>query len=143
MDEKVEAFNETLLNIYQNYIPNKKIKCNYCQPSWMTDNIKKSLKGRSKLTEKFYKNSQRKTDREKVSEKATECTNEILEVKKNILKMSKKLEDSKAYWTILNRLIYSKKIPAIPLLFVDGNFISDFCVKVNIFNNYFALILHQ
>ena len=56
--------------------------------------------------------------------------------------MSKKLEDShtapKAYWTILNRLIYNKKIPAMPLLFVDGNFISDFCAKANIFNSYLA-----
>ena len=36
--------------------------------------------------------------------------------------MSKKLENSKTapktYWTILNRLIYNKKIPAIPPLFV-------------------------
>ena len=100
------------------------------------------------MTKIFYKIGQRKTDREKVLEKAAECTNEILEAKKNfILKMSKKLEDShtalKAYWTILNCLIYNKKIPAIPLLFVDGNFISDFCAKANIFNNYFASILHQ
>ena len=77
--------------------------------------------------------------------KATECTNEILDAKKNyILKMSKKLEDShtapKAYWTILNRLIYNKNIPAIPPLFADGNFISDICTKANIFNNYFASI---
>ena len=98
-------------------------------------NIKKSLKERSKLTKIFYKNGQRKTD----------STNEILEAKKNyILNMSKKIEDShtapKAYWTILNRLIYNKKIPAIPPLFVDGNFISDFCAKTNIFNNYFASI---
>ena len=75
--------------------------------------------------------------------KATECTNEILEAKKNnILNMSKKLEDyhtaPKAYWAILNRLIYNKKILAIPPLFVDRNFISDFCAKANIFNNYFA-----
>ena len=39
---------------------------------------------------------------------------------------------------MLNRLIYNKKIPTMPPLFVDGNFISDFCVKSNIFNNYFA-----
>ena len=80
----------------------------------------------------FYKNNQRKTDREKVLEKATERTNEILEAKKNyILNVSKKLQDShtapKAYLTILNRLIYNKKIPVILSLFVDGNFISDFC----------------
>ena len=93
----------------------------------------------------FYKHNQRKTDREKVLEKATERTNKILEAKKNyILKVSKKLEDShtapKAYLTILNLLIYNKKIPAILSLFVDGNFISDFCAKANIFNNYFTSI---
>ena len=75
----------------------------------MTDDIRKSLKERSKLTKIFSKNGQRKTDHEKILEKATECTNEILEAKKNyILKKSKKLDDShtasKAYWTILNRL---------------------------------------
>ena len=57
----------------------------------MTDNNKKYLKEKSKLTNIFYKNGQSKTD----CEKATECTNEILEAKKNyIVKMSKKLEDS-------------------------------------------------
>ena len=30
-----ELLNETLLNIFQNYIPNKKIKCDYRQPPWM------------------------------------------------------------------------------------------------------------
>ena len=104
---------------------NYKIKCDYRQPLMDDYNIKKSLKERSKLTKIFYKSGQRKTDHEKVLEKATECTNEILEVKKNyIIKMSKKLEDShtpKAYWTILNRLIYYKKFSAIPPLFADGN----------------------
>ena len=53
--EKVKLLSKTLLNIFQNYIPNKKIKCDYCQPPWMTDNIKKSLKQRSKLTKIFIK----------------------------------------------------------------------------------------
>ena len=48
--EKILLINETLL---------KKIKCNYRQSPWMTDNIKKSLKERSKLIKIFYKNGQR------------------------------------------------------------------------------------
>ena len=80
----------------------------------MTDNIKKSLKERCKLTIFFYKNDQRKIDHDKVLEKSEECTKQILEAKRNyILKMTKKLVDSstspKTYWTILNRLLYSKK----------------------------------
>ena len=42
--EKVEFLNKTLLNIFRNYIPNKKLNCDYRQPPWMTGSIKKSLK---------------------------------------------------------------------------------------------------
>ena len=111
----------------------------------MADDIKKSLKERSKSTKIFYKNGQRKTHRENVLEKPTECANEILEAeKKYILKMNKTLEDShtalKTYWTIINRLTYDEKIPAIPPLFFDDNLILDFCAKAKMFNNHFASI---
>ena len=143
VDEKVDFLNKTLLNIFRNYIPNKKIKCDYRQPPWMTGNIKKSLKERCKLTKFFRKSGQRKIDHDKVLEKSEECTKQILEAKKNyILKMTKTLADSntslKTYWTILNRLLYNKKLPTIPLLLVDGKLVSDFCKNVNIFSNFFA-----
>ena len=44
VDGKVKHLNETLLNIFQNYIPNKKIKCDYRQPPWINDKTKSSLK---------------------------------------------------------------------------------------------------
>ena len=93
------------------------------------------------MTKIFYKNGQRKTDREKVLEKAAECTDEILEAKKNyILKMSKKLEDShtapKAYWTILNRLIYDK-IPSTKCSVLLKLFYKEYSVEIcyTYFNN--------
>ena len=78
-------------------------------------------------------------------EKSEECTKQLVEAKKNyILKMTKKLADSntspKTYWTILNRLLYNKKIPTIPPLLVDGKLVSDFSKKANIVNNFFASI---
>ena len=64
-----------------------------------------------------------------------------------ILKMITKLQDpksaAKTYWAILSRLLYMKKIPAIPALFVNGKFVSDFCEKANIFNNLFVSICTQ
>ena len=145
VDEKVDFLNKTLLNIFRNYIPNKKIKCDYWQPIWMTGNIKKYLKERCKLTKFFYKNGERKIDHDKVLEKSEECTKQILEAKKNyILKMTEKLADSntspKTYWTILNRLLCNTKLPTIPPLLVYGKLVSDFCKKANIFNNFFASI---
>ena len=43
----------------------------------------------------------------------------------------------KTYLAILNLLLYNKKISAIPPLLVDGKFVSDFCEKANVFNNFF------
>ena len=84
----------------------------------MNDNIKRTLKQITKLTKYFYKNGQIKCDYDQILEKSAECTVEILEAKKNyILNMTSKLADShtapKTYWTLLNRLLYNKKIPSI------------------------------
>ena len=52
--------------------------------------------------------------------------------------MTTKLEDSSTapniYWAIVNRLMYNKKIPAIPPLHLDGSFISGYSKKANLFN---------
>ena len=84
VDSKVDLLNETLLNIFRNYIPNKKIKCDYRQPPWMTDDIKKSLKERSKLTKTYYKNGQQKID-DKVSEKSADCMKNITQAKNDYI----------------------------------------------------------
>ena len=81
VDEKVVLINETLLNIFRNYIPNKKIKCDYRQPPWMADKIRTLLRDRYKLTKTFYKNGQKTADREMILIKSAECTKEILEAK--------------------------------------------------------------
>ena len=58
--------------------------------------------------------------------------------------MITKLEDSntvpKTYWAILNRLLYNKNISALPPLFVDGSFISDYFKKANFLNEFFVSI---
>ena len=111
----------------------------------MTNKTTNPLKERSKLTKYFYRNGQRESDRDKVLGKSAGCIREILEAKKQyILKMKNKLEDAftapKTYWTIINHLLYNKKIPAIQPLLVDGNFVSDFNKKANLFINFFASI---
>ena len=52
--ETVGLLNQTLLNIFRNYIPNKKdLECDYRQPPWMTDKTNSLLKERRKLTKYF------------------------------------------------------------------------------------------
>ena len=94
----------------------------------MTDNLKKTLEKRRKLSKNFYINCLRKNDHDKILEKSEECAKQNIEVKKNyILKMTKKLTDSntspKAYWTILNRSLYNKKFLTTSPLLVDGKLV--------------------
>ena len=147
VDRKVDLLNETLLNIFRNYILNKKIKFNYCQPPWMNDNIKRCLKERSKLTKFFYKNGQKREVKEKLEAKAAYCTEQITNTKNDYTqRMTNKLNDPKAapktYWSILNRFLYNKKILAISPLLVNGKFVSDFCTKANLFNDFFCFNMY-
>ena len=92
------------------------MKFDYRQPPWMTNKTNNFLKERSKLTKYFYRNSQRISHRDKVLEKSAEFTKDILEAKKQyIIKMTNKLEDAitvpKTHWTIINHLLYNKRIP--------------------------------
>ena len=80
IDWKVDLLNEALLNIFQNYITNIKIKCDSRQPPWMTKNTKRSLKERSKLT-KYYKNDPKKSDYEKLLENLLIVLNKFWKLK--------------------------------------------------------------
>ena len=72
IDGKVALLNQILLNIFRNYIPNKKLSVSIDSlHGWL-------MKERSKLTKYFYRNGQRVSDRNKVLEKSAECTREIL-----------------------------------------------------------------
>ena len=84
----------------------------------MTDKTKNLTKGKSKLKKCLSRNCQRESDPDKILEEIMESTREILEAKiQYIRKMTNKLKDantiSKIYWTIINYLIYDKKIPLI------------------------------
>ena len=53
-------------------------------------------------------------------------------------KLSDPMTSPKSYWSILKTFLNNKKIPFIPLLLHDDNFITDFKEKKEIFNNFFA-----
>ena len=79
----------------------------------MTDNIKKSLKQRSKSTKNLYKNGQRNGEHIEFNsdliEFSCDSTSLISEAKKNyILKMMSKLEDSNK---TNNILVHIKSFP--------------------------------
>ena len=58
--------------------------------------------------------------------------------------MTSKLNDPnaapKTYWSILSQFLYYKIIPSIPSLLVNNKFFSDFRIKANLLNDFFASI---
>ena len=113
----------------------------------MTDNIKKSVKQRSKLTKIFYKNGQRNSDYIKVLEKSEECTSLIAEAKKNnILKKTCNLEDSntasETYCPILNRFHYNKNTLQYHLYLLMVISFQIFARKSTFLISFFLLYAH-
>ena len=44
----------------------------------------------------------------------------------------------KTYWSIINKFLSNKKTPIIPPVLANGDLVSDFERKANLYNNYFA-----
>ena len=115
--------NETLRKLYSK----KKVKCNYWQPPWQNDKIKKCLRKRWKLSKCYYKHGQKKEDQEKLPAKTAFCTEEILKTKSDyILRMTNRLNDPKAAPETY------KKIPS------KGRYryISPYLLTVNLFQTF-------
>ena len=53
-------------------------------------------------------------------------------------KLNNPLLQAKTYWSILKSFYNEKKIPIVPPLLVDNNFVTDIQTKANIFNTFFA-----
>ena len=55
-----------LLSVFHNFIPDKKIKFHYKDPTWMTEIVVKcKLRERSNLVKRYYKNDKKHTDLKK------------------------------------------------------------------------------
>ena len=139
---KIKLLNETLLNIFNGFIPNKIFKFDYKKPVWMNKEIKLLLKKRLKLTKKYCNNP---SDHNKnlLVNVANECTRLIIAAKeKYLIRLSAKIEDpstaSKTYQSILNRFLSNKKIPIKQPIFVNEKVVSNFTEKGELFNAYFA-----
>ena len=89
------------------------------------------MKKRSKLTKRYHSNPTA-NNKEALDFQAKECTSLIIESKERfIAKM-------KTYWSIINKFSSNKKTPIIRPVLVNGELVSDFEQKANLFNNYFA-----
>ena len=56
INAQVAAFNETILNVFRNYVPNKYITIDDKDPVWMNENIKTKIKEKNTFYQKYIEN---------------------------------------------------------------------------------------
>ena len=142
IDNQVNIFNNTILNIMSNFIPNEIITVNDKDPPWISHNIKQKISYKDSLFQKYIKNGKNVFDLRKVELARFDIINAIADSKKKYYeRISYKFINPntapKTYWSILKSLYYDKKIPVIPPLFHNNSFITNFKEKAEMFTRFF------
>ena len=143
LNEQVELFTTTMLNIFRNFIPHETIKCKSKDPPWINKHIKKHLRQKNRLYKKYISGGQEEDDKIKLTDATNNVSELITTAKESYFeKLGHKLNDprtsSKTYWSILKRFLNKQKIPEIPPLLVDNEFVTDFKTKAGTFNVFFS-----
>ena len=141
--EQVTIFNQTLMNIFSNYIPNKLITVDDKDPPWMNESIKKKIMAKKHACKSFNANKKNYDAYLKLQTISTKLSEIISKRKEDYYcALSDKLNDphtsAKSYWSILKTLYNGKKIPLIPPILISNKLISNFIEKANHFNAFFA-----
>ena len=122
LNEKVDIFNRTILNILSIFIPPEIIVCNDKDPPWFNNKIKTLIQEKNG-TYKSYRHNKDNPDfiyrlkflQERLST-STESSKERCYARiTNRLNNTQK--SSKTYWSLLKIFLNNKKIPFIPQLF--------------------------
>ena len=141
--EQVIIFDQTLMNIFSNYIPNKLITVDGKDPPWMKESIKKKIMVKMYACKYFNAGNKNYDAYLKLQAISTELSEIRLKRKEDYYRMlSDKLNDphtsAKSYCPILKTLYNGKKIPLIPPILINNNLISNVKEKANQLSAFFA-----
>ena len=150
VEKQVNILNDTLFNIFSNFVRSKVITVDDRDPPWINEEIKCKIKSKNKTFQQYLKNAREITDFEIVHKEAAELSEMIQKWKEKYfydlsLKLNNPQTSPKMYWSIIKSCYNGRKIPIIPLLSVNGKVITNFKEKANLLTNIFYLnvILYQ
>ena len=142
IDEKASILTQTILNIMSNFIPNEIITIDDRDPPWINKKIKYLIKNKTEYFKNFFNPNNAASIRH--FQQMQESLQRNIEISKEryYSKLSAKLTNNKinpkCYWTILKTFLNNKKIPCIPPLIHNNQFVTDFKEKCELFNSFFA-----
>ena len=108
----------------------------------MTEDIKNKIKFKNNLYRQHMRHQTQISSLLKV-DLHIEISNLITKSKeKYYQRINTKLNDhslsNKTYWSILKTFYNGKKVPIIPLLFINNKFVTDFQEKAHVFKSFFC-----
>ena len=142
VNEKVDIFNSTILNIFSNFILHISVVCDGKDPPWFNKKIRALIQEKN-VAFKNYRNNRGNIDLKCRLKYLQTCLNASIEVAKEkyyhntVNKLMNTQKNSKVYWYLLKIFLNNKKIPIIPPLFYENRFITDFKEKDNFLIFYF------
>ena len=138
IDAQVAVFNETILNVFRNCVPNKCVTIDDKDSVWMNETIKLKIKAKNNVYNKYIQRRSFEIDFLLLELNEFINTTKALYYENLSKKLNNSLLQAKSYWSILKTFYNEKKIPLIPPLLVDDKFVTDIKTKACIFNKFFA-----
>ena len=125
------------------FIPNKILKFNDKDQTWITPQLKTAIKRKHRIYSKFVQSGRKQEDWNRVKNVQSETSRLIASAKSEYhANLGKKLSEAKTgtetYWSLFSKLINKKKFSNIPPLLEHGLFVTNVEAKANIFNDCFV-----
>ena len=110
---------------------------------WMTEYIKSKIHWKKFIYKQYVNSSRNHADYDILQQVISEVSELVDDAKSNYddmlaNKLSNPSTSSKTYWSILKTFFNNEKISLIPPIFIGNKIESDFKLKANQFNKYFA-----
>ena len=140
VDKMVSIFNQTIINVLCNFIPHETVLCDDRDPPWMNKVIKKLIHEKKNIFYCFRRNNNDKQLLDRLKYLQNQL-NFLIEksIGRYYLRITSQLSDigksSKTYWSILKSFLIGEKIPCIPPLFENNEYITDFIFCKPVFLN--------
>ena len=136
VESEVSKLSNLLLNICSNYIPNKTVLCDDKDLSRMTNEITTVIEMKGNDYKEYIRSGQMHNYYVHLENLTTELSNLIRDTKTEYYgKLAAKLVNPstcpKTCWSILKFFDNGRKVPVIPPLLINNEFISNFKTKAN------------
>ena len=129
INAQVTSFNDTILSIFKNYVPNKYITIDEKDLVQKNDTIKAKIKTKNLLFKQYIQHERFESDfgfLKALINELNELISSTLYYENLAKKLNNPLLQAKTYWSILKTFYNDKKILLISPLLIDDKFATDY-----------------